>query len=66
MLITNKKSAGPEKNRFINAERRINLVWPVMKPRQGKDESYMQILEDLDARLLEMREHPKMLASNEP
>ncbi len=31
-----------------------------------KDEGYLQILEDLEARLLEMREHPKMLASSQP
>jgi tetratricopeptide (TPR) repeat protein len=31
-----------------------------------KDARYTQILEELEEKLLEMREHPKMLASNEP
>jgi len=31
-----------------------------------KDARYMQILEELEEKLLEMREHPKLLASNEP
>ena len=31
-----------------------------------KDARYMQILEELEEKLSEMREHPKMLASNEP
>jgi hypothetical protein len=31
-----------------------------------KDARYIQMLEELEEKLLEMREHPKMLASNEP
>ncbi len=31
-----------------------------------KDARYMQILEELEEKLLEMREHPKMMASTEP
>ena len=31
-----------------------------------KDARFLQILEELEERLLEMREHPKMMASNEP
>jgi hypothetical protein len=38
---------------------------PIMTD-QRKDARYIQMLEDLEEKLLEMREHPKMLASNEP
>jgi len=31
-----------------------------------KDARYMQILGELENKLLKMREHPKMLASDEP
>lgn len=31
-----------------------------------EDARYLQILEDLEEKLLDMREHPRMLASNEP
>ncbi len=41
----------------------VGRIDPIMADLR-KDARYMQILEELEEKLLEMREHPKMLASN--